>query len=429
MTGPSFTTSWRSAYLRSLSFISLLSAGLAAASASPKGAPAWHGQVTPGSDTTQSDRVPFTPYWVPFGSTSIDDDSPAIDFSPADAWTVKRGSGYIGPSVHTTDTPGAQLEYRFTGSGIEWYGSKGPHYGLADVSLDGCKPEKVDLYAETEVHQQMLFHADRLPTPTDDEDEATPAHAEHAIKIVAVDASGGEGRRRLDVDAFVVQGTKAQGGTTHARKNRRTPSPVAFRSRSLGQDLSTTPDRQRMQRVRRARSSSVPSPRRAWSGATRLMERGTTGINAMQFAVISDTQAIVIDKVEHNLLSVNGHPAWGAIYDFASHRVTAPLDLASNSFCAGGSWLGNGTLVNVGGNPVTSDHTGSADFGDVNGLQAVRLFEPDQCHRNGGGCTIFEEPKRVRMAGARWYASVARLSDGSALIMGGSTKGGWINNQ
>ena len=428
MTGSSHTASRHTAYLRSLFFFtSLLSTTYTRATITE--APAWHGQVTPGSDTTQSNRVPFTPYWVPFGSTSIDDDSPTIAYSPADAWSVKHGSGYIGPGAHTTDTPGAQLEYRFTGTGIEWYGSKGPTYGLADVSLDGRKPETVDLYAETEVHQQMLFYTDRLPTPTDEDDNADSAHAEHAIRIVALDAGNGKQRRHLNVDTFVVQGTGARKSASRARENRRTPLPVAVRPRPLSQDRMTTTDRQRMQRVRRLPPANTPPERRAWSGATRLVERGTTGINAMQFAVISDTQAIVIDKVEHNLLSVNGHPAWGAIYDFASHRVTAPLDLASNSFCAGGSWLGNGTLVNVGGNPVASDHTGAADFGDVNGLQAVRLFEPDQCQRDGDGCTMFEEPKRVRMAGARWYASVARLSDGSALIMGGSTKGGWINNQ
>jgi hypothetical protein len=144
----------------------------------------------------------------------------------------------------------------------------------------------------------------------------------------------------------------------------------------------------------------------------------------MQIAVVDDSHAIIIDKVEHNILSVHGHPAWGSIYNFETGKER-PLDLHSNSFCAGGSWLSNGTLINVGGNPVTTDRTGSADFGDVNGLQAIRMFNP--C--SDSECDIYEDPQRIRMAGARWYSSIARLPDGSAFIMGGAIKGGWINNQ
>ena len=42
---------------------------------------------------------------------------------------------------------------------------------------------------------------------------------------------------------------------------------------------------------------------------------------------------------------------------------------------------------------------------------------------------MYENHDRIRMASPRWYNTVLRISDGSAMIIGGSLKGGWINNQ
>lgn len=60
--------------------------------------------------------------------------------------------------------------------------------------------------------------------------------------------------------------------------------------------------------------------------------------------------------------------AWGAIYEISSQSVR-PLTLITNSFCAGGGWLSNGSLVSVGGNPSTFGYDG-------NGLAAIRIFTP-----------------------------------------------------
>ncbi|KAG8690448.1 hypothetical protein FRC08_010528 [Ceratobasidium sp. 394] len=143
----------------------------------------------------------------------------------------------------------------------------------------------------------------------------------------------------------------------------------------------------------------------------------------MQLAIVSETEAIIIDKVEHNPLSVNGHPAWGAIYHLEKHTVR-PLNMKTNSFCAGGGFLGNGTLVHVGGNPVVEDTTGSTHFGDKDGLQSIRLYTP--C--SDGTCDIYEDPDRLRTKSPRWYVSTTRIEDGSLMIIGGSVRGVWINN-
>ncbi|KLO18541.1 copper radical oxidase [Schizopora paradoxa] len=166
----------------------------------------------------------------------------------------------------------------------------------------------------------------------------------------------------------------------------------------------------------------APAAANRWS----LVQRGSTGVAAMQLAIISSSLAIIIDKVEHNPLAIDGHPAWGALYYIDTHAVQ-PLNLRSNSFCAGGTFLSNGTLVNVGGNPVVGNNTAAADFGDLDGLQAVRLFHPCDSE-SAAGCDMYENHARIRLASPRWYNTVLRLPDGSAMIMGGSKKGGWINN-
>jgi hypothetical protein len=96
-----------------------------------------------------------------------------------------------------------------------------------------------------------------------------------------------------------------------------------------------------------------------------------TGVNAMQLVIISPSHAIIMDKIEHNPLMVNGHPTWGALYNFNTYQVT-PLPMKSNSFCASGAFLSNSTLVSMGGNPIIKDYTTPIDFGQMDtGRQAL----------------------------------------------------------
>ncbi|OAV91527.1 hypothetical protein PTTG_04077 [Puccinia triticina 1-1 BBBD Race 1] len=159
-----------------------------------------------------------------------------------------------------------------------------------------------------------------------------------------------------------------------------------------------------------ARDSNTTSPAR-WS---RIL-KGHTGVAAMQITVVSDKSMFcVCEQVEHNPLRINGHRAWAALYNFETDAVT-PLDLKSNSFCAGGSFLGNGTLINFGGNPVGQDRLQTGNFGPTNGLQSIRFYTP--C--DDGKCTI-DEYDSIKLASARWYATAARLPDGTIMIVGGS---------
>ncbi|GAA6041298.1 hypothetical protein JCM8097_001325 [Rhodosporidiobolus ruineniae] len=158
---------------------------------------------------------------------------------------------------------------------------------------------------------------------------------------------------------------------------------------------------------------------KAWTGTTTIVEAGTTGVGAMQVTLVDDENIVIYDKAENNALKAkDGGSAYGSVYNIATKKVRA-LNLKTNSFCAGGGWLSNGTLVSVGGNPQQTYIQDTAG----NGLAAIRLFTP--CSDNN--CDVYENPSRVRMTSARWYPSTVRLTDGSVLIAGGMIAGGYNN--
>lgn len=338
---------------------------------------AWNGHVTPGSTVPSK----FTPYYVPPGSRAYD----STDYSIRrfGSWNVANSVEYINGSALVTSSKGAYLTFDFSSTGIEVYGGIGKRFGHFDIYIDGKHVQTGDNWANHNRNQQLLFFSYGL------------ASTHHTLKIVN---KGSTSSSMLEIDAFVIM------------------------------DLATPPSSQRTlasDQIRISKPDKLVSQTSS-DGQWTLLQRGSTGVAAMQLSIISSSHAIIIDKVEHNPLTISGHPAWGALYNLNTHSVKA-LHMQSNSFCAGGTFLSNGTLINVGGNPVVSDITSAADFGDVDGLQAIRLFHP--CETDSvDSCDIYENHDRIRMASPRWYNTVIRIPDGSAMIIGGSKKGGWINN-
>ncbi|KAF8920993.1 copper radical oxidase [Mucidula mucida] len=359
---------------------SLLVAGSAFASDS-----AWNGHTPPGSTEIST----FTPYYVAPGTKSYDSSSPLIHYTGQ--WSQSRTGSYIHGSVHTTLDHQATATFTFTGTGIEWFGTQGRHFGRADVYINGELVQTIDNkrdYEITRKGQRVFWHFGL-------------AAGKHVLKIRnAAITFDSQSPNLIDIAAFVVT------RSVHRTQDFNTGSPA--------QNVPST----EKPFLNLMAASSAPS----W----RLVQKGSTGVAAMQIAVVSDTHVIVVDKVEHNLVDINGHPAWAALYNMDSHGVK-PLTMKSNSFCAGGAFLRNGKLINVGGNPVVEDRTAPADFGDENGLQAIRVFDPCDSE-SADGCDMSEDHSRMRMASPRWYNTVLRISDGSAMIIGGSKKGGWINN-
>ncbi|KAF9448502.1 copper radical oxidase [Macrolepiota fuliginosa MF-IS2] len=141
-----------------------------------------------------------------------------------------------------------------------------------------------------------------------------------------------------------------------------------------------------------------------------FVQNGTSGILALEAIIVSPTLAIFFDRATNDPLEINGHPAWGALWNLETNTAT-PLDVLSDSFCASGSLLSNGTMVSVGGHiPVISDAT--------DGRMAIRLWEPCD-DPTGTSCKLFEDPANLHLAETRWYPSSIRISDGSLMIIGG----------
>ncbi|KAI0822841.1 copper radical oxidase [Trametes gibbosa] len=346
--------------------------------------PAWNGHLVPGS----TKKARFSPYYVPPGAKSYDSSSPLLHYSGT--WSELFSPAYVQKSVRTSSDRGAAMTFTFIGTGVEWFGNQDKRHGMAKVYIDGQFAQEVDAYNEASLKQQRIFWTFGLP------------HGKHTLKIVNAGEKRSEATDTIvDIDALVMTMGPEQ---AHAQQNVITSS----------QDMPSYPPLLDL-------SSKFPAESQ-WT----LVQNGSTGVHAMQLAVISETHALVVDKVEHNPLTVSGHPAWAALYNLKTHALK-PLSMQSNSFCAGGTFLSNGTMVNVGGNPVVEDRTAAADFGDVDGLQAIRIFEPCESN-NVADCEIYENHDRIRMASPRWYNTVLRISDGSAMIIGGSLKGGWINN-
>ncbi|TFK83756.1 copper radical oxidase [Polyporus arcularius HHB13444] len=167
--------------------------------------------------------------------------------------------------------------------------------------------------------------------------------------------------------------------------------------------------------ARLAGANPFPAPNRALPrapGWTFDTKNETSGIVALESIVVSPTLALFFDRASDDPLQINGHSAWGALWNLETSTVTA-IDVVTNSFCAGGALLSNGTMASIGG-----DQTGFPGNPIIKpGNQAIRLFGPCSSP-TGEGCTLFEDPNLVLLT-KRWYPSATRIFDGSLLIAGG----------
>ncbi|KAJ7241477.1 glyoxal oxidase N-terminus-domain-containing protein [Mycena rebaudengoi] len=144
-----------------------------------------------------------------------------------------------------------------------------------------------------------------------------------------------------------------------------------------------------------------------------FVEKGTSGVVGLETIIVSPTLALFLDVATNvNPLTVNGHPAWGALLDLETHQITA-LDVVSDTFCASGALLSNGSMVSIGGNLPFIDGV------SYDGRMGLRMFEPCSTP-DGTGCTLFDDPAAFHLAVNRWYPSSLRIFDGSLMIIGGS---------
>ncbi|KAF8194592.1 glyoxal oxidase [Pholiota molesta] len=151
-------------------------------------------------------------------------------------------------------------------------------------------------------------------------------------------------------------------------------------------------------------------------------------VSSQQVFVGRSDKLYILDKVQNNPTQVNGHPAWGSEYRLGDNSQR-PMEVITNSFCAGGTVLGNGTWISVGGNqavtvggqPADVQDGSSGPYYDADGRRSIRLLTP----HSEDDCEWSISPAII---GKRWYPTVETLQDGSAIILGGCKNGGYVND-
>ncbi|KAF7321783.1 hypothetical protein MKEN_00700100 [Mycena kentingensis (nom. inval.)] len=177
-----------------------------------------------------------------------------------------------------------------------------------------------------------------------------------------------------------------------------------------------------------AQNAIAPPSQPSFSGPPGTFEIiGSSLVSAQQMFLGTLDKVYMLDKVENNPAKVDGHPAWASQWSLKDNSQRA-MDAISNLFCAGGNVLGNGTWLNVGGNQAvtyggdaTGDSSGGGPYKDPDGGKSIRTLVPcddDSCE--------WDEP--VQMSTQRWYPTVETLADGSAIIIGGCSNGGYVND-
>ncbi|KAH9480369.1 Aldehyde oxidase GLOX [Psilocybe cubensis] len=169
---------------------------------------------------------------------------------------------------------------------------------------------------------------------------------------------------------------------------------------------------------------------------------GQTLISAMMMFVGNNKKVYMLDKAEGNAAQINGHPAWGAVWDMDTHEV-AVMDVRTNTFCSSGMHLPNGSFVTFGGNgavgrggalgsqlnPGNVSAAWDAVYQDFDGTRSIRILNPctDSDDFSSPQCAWFDEPSILSMQKSRWYSAAEATGDGEIVIIGGFVNGGYVN--
>jgi hypothetical protein len=152
---------------------------------------------------------------------------------------------------------------------------------------------------------------------------------------------------------------------------------------------------------------------------------GNSGVSGQMMFLQSNGQVAILDKVENNPVKApNGKgPAYAVFYNYNSNTFQT-TSIRSNTFCAGGGMLGDGTWIVVGGNKAvgtggSTDKANTDPYYNYSGGKALRFLAP--C--SGAGC-VWVDSSANRMLKERWYAYVEPMRDGHVMLLGGMRDGG-----
>ncbi|EIW83558.1 hypothetical protein CONPUDRAFT_89269 [Coniophora puteana RWD-64-598 SS2] len=167
-----------------------------------------------------------------------------------------------------------------------------------------------------------------------------------------------------------------------------------------------------------------------------FVEAGSTQVSAMMMFLGNEEKVYILDKSEGNAAQINGHPAWASVWDINTHQ-TELMEIYTNSFCASGMHLPNGSFVTFGGNSAvgvggaTSTDGGIHDtaYGAYDGRKAIRVINPctSSDDFSSTNCQWYDNPSVLSMQKMRWYSAAEALPNGTVAMIGGFTSGGYVN--
>jgi hypothetical protein len=145
---------------------------------------------------------------------------------------------------------------------------------------------------------------------------------------------------------------------------------------------------------------------------------GQSGVPAMHMGLLPNGKVVFLDKIENytQLTLPDGYYAYSSEYDPKGNKAV-PLSYLTNSFCAGGMPLANGTFMAVGGNAPL-------DFIDPtvgDGFTGIRYLTRSPTNAALDGQSWVEPGNKL--SSARWYPSAQIMPDGTIFVASGSLNG------
>ncbi|EJF57018.1 hypothetical protein DICSQDRAFT_157610 [Dichomitus squalens LYAD-421 SS1] len=188
-----------------------------------------------------------------------------------------------------------------------------------------------------------------------------------------------------------------------------------------------------------AASTAVAQTHKAGS----FEDGGHTQVSAMMMFLGNLNKVYILDKSEANAAKFGNYPAMGAVYDIASRQATT-MSVTTNVFCASGMHLPNGSFATFGGNgavgpggnigdvtPPGNPYTATFDttFGDFDGTKSIRILDPcdDGDDFSSPNCQWFDNASLLSMQVQRWYSAAEPMGNGTIVLIGGFSNGGYIN--
>ncbi|MDG0792181.1 DUF4038 domain-containing protein [Cohnella ginsengisoli] len=131
--------------------------------------------------------------------TKIDDTASAVAYGGT--WNAgSPNANYYNSTIHWSTTAGSYAEFAFTGTSVNWYASRNPAQGKADVYIDGALDATVDLYGASTTDSAVMYAKGGL------------TNASHTIRIVARgDKNAASSGYYVTVDAFEYGGGSGSG--------------------------------------------------------------------------------------------------------------------------------------------------------------------------------------------------------------------------